>query len=369
VRSTTQIIIRRVVVAAILIATLDAPTLATPATDFDQVMAAGLAKYRNGDLAGAKPELDRAVSIAAAFGPSDPRIAEAYNLLGVVYYVQRDFVPAENNLLLAKQRLEVSGPISDGFGAAVLHNLGSLYAMTRQYDKAEPLLLAGLDVRTRLFGARHSDVALSLHELAALYAKKHDNERALDYARRGMALTRDLYGKDHPETAYALNMLGLSILEELKAPAEALPMFEDAARISELKRVDPVESLDAGLKATAQMNLGLCLERLGRNQEALTRFQNALSLATPKTDQVHFIVPFCRLHVGTIQLAQGDLRAAEVTLRSVFEYQEKNRLPDTAEVAITCDVLASLIESEGKADEAAKLRAHAQEIRRLLAAR
>ena len=58
--------------------------------------------------------------------------------------------------------------------------------MTRQYDKAEPLLLAGLDVRTRVFGARHSDVALSLHELAVLYAKKKDSKKALDFGQRGL---------------------------------------------------------------------------------------------------------------------------------------------------------------------------------------
>ena len=145
-------------------------------------------------------------------------------------------------------------------------------------------------------------------------------------------------------------------------------MFEDAARISEIKRVDPVQSLDAGAKATAQMNLGLCLECLGRYPEALSRFQNALNLAAPETDQVHFIVPSSRLHIGTIQMAQGDLRAAEVSLRSVFEYHDKSKLPDTAELAIACDVLASLVESQGKVDEATKLRDRAQEIWRRLRA-
>ncbi|WP_130758759.1 tetratricopeptide repeat protein, partial [Microcystis aeruginosa] len=53
--------------------------------------------------------------------------------------------------------------------AASLNNLAGLYKSQGRYTEAEPLYREALDLRKRLLGDNHPDVAASLNNLAGLY--------------------------------------------------------------------------------------------------------------------------------------------------------------------------------------------------------
>ena len=60
----------------------------------------------------------------------------------------------------------------------ILNNMGILYWVMGQYEKAEPFCLKGKAIREKVLGKEHPEYAASLNNLGAMYLDMGQNEKA-----------------------------------------------------------------------------------------------------------------------------------------------------------------------------------------------
>ena len=93
--------------------------------------------------------------------------------------------------------------------AAALLAFGSASHATSGFDAARPALTRAVAIRTRLLGARHTDVAAAQLELANLNMSTDRFDEALGLVEQALSTRRALLGPQHLETARALRIMGI----------------------------------------------------------------------------------------------------------------------------------------------------------------
>ncbi len=114
--------------------------------DWDRHMRAGDAAYQQGNYAEAVKQTKAALSLAEAFGPNDPRLAQTLN------------------------------------------NLAFLYETQGNYAEAEPLFKRALAMREKVLGPTHPDVATTLEDYAELLRKTKRKKDAKKMTARAKAI-------------------------------------------------------------------------------------------------------------------------------------------------------------------------------------
>ena len=61
-----------------------------------------------------------------------------------------------------------------------------------------------LEIRTRVFGSDHPDVAASFINIGAVYAGKGDLENALVQYQKGLEIQTRVFGSDHPARGHII---------------------------------------------------------------------------------------------------------------------------------------------------------------------
>jgi len=137
----------------------------------------------------------------------------------------------ERQLLEEKQEAENKGT-DDLALAATLYNLAILRRQQGQLAEAEQLYRRSLEIRERLEGSKHPDVAITLNNLAALRAAAGDYGAAQAMLERALNIRRTALGATHPLTAQSMSNLALLYAAEGKGDA-AEPLYRQALSILE----------------------------------------------------------------------------------------------------------------------------------------
>src|SRR5262245_32634562 len=116
--------------------------------------------------------------------------------------------------------------------AAAINSLAGIYTGKGEYVKAEPLYKRALDIREKGLGKDHPDTAESLNNLAALYSEQGKYVEAEPLFKRSIDIYEKTLGKDHPDTAESLNNLALLYVQQGKY-GEAEPLHNRALDIRE----------------------------------------------------------------------------------------------------------------------------------------
>ncbi len=148
--------------------------------------------------------------------------------------------------------------------AHVLDTYAYLHREQARFAQAEPYAIQGLEMRQRLFGDVHPDIAKSYYGLALLTQEARQGDRALGYARKALAMDQRVYGQDHPETLTSTQMIGILHAESGQF-AEAKPYFEKTLTIRE--RVLGADHTETGYAA---YNLGCLYGDLGQYEKGMT---------------------------------------------------------------------------------------------------
>ena len=105
---------------------------------------------------------------------------------------------------------QFSGTDEDLERAATLHSLSRACAGDHRYTEAETNIRQALDIRSRILGQSHSDVANSYLVLALVYELQNRYTDAAPYIERAYAIYVKLFGQNHPKVAEIWN--GLAVL-------------------------------------------------------------------------------------------------------------------------------------------------------------
>ncbi len=107
--------------------------------------------------------------------------------------------------------------------AATLNNLAVLYGKRGKYRDAEPLCKRALEIREKVLGSDHPDVAKQLNNLALLCQNQGKYEEVERYYQRALDIYESKLGQDDPNVAKTKNNLASAYLKQGKyGEAESL---------------------------------------------------------------------------------------------------------------------------------------------------
>jgi tetratricopeptide (TPR) repeat protein len=104
--------------------------------------------------------------------------------------------------------------------AKSLNNMAALYHTQGKYKMAEDLYNRCLDIKMKLHGEDHLEVALNLHNLAAVHSAKSRWAQAEPLYVRSLEIREKCLGKNHADLVPILNNYAL-MLHRAKRDAEA----------------------------------------------------------------------------------------------------------------------------------------------------
>jgi CHAT domain-containing protein/Tfp pilus assembly protein PilF len=298
----------------------------------------------------------------SAYGPDDPRLAQAIESMGAIARDQENFKEAEGYFQRALDIKQNAPNMSAAEIASAMDDLGDLYGLEGRFDDGEKLLQQGLKVLENQYGAEAQSApnySKILNDLGNLYkdaGRLPDAEAALRksyaiqrsqygennpnaastlgnlalvlnaqsrYAEAETLLNRTLvanekaYGQDHPAMVYALNNLANNYVDQGRT-AEAAAMQQRVLAINE--KVGGPDSPDA---ARSLMNLANSYKELGRPSEALPLYQRALRIFSQKFGEDSEPVGEALGALGRLQTDNGQLEDAGRNLNRALALRER----------------------------------------------
>ncbi len=194
--------------------------------------------------------------------------------------------------------------------ARSLNALGCLYQDDGFNDKAFEYKKKALDIRRRLFGAKHPLVAESYNNVASAYLAKQEFQKALDCMMKSLEIVRDAYGENHRDVAGAYNNIG-AIYQDLNDMPKAL---EYGLRALEIQKALFGEiHLDV---ANSYNNLGAAYCGSGFLQKSLDCFLKAVEIGRALLGDHHPKVALYRQNAHDIQDDQKAWRSVFTSLFS-----------------------------------------------------
>ncbi len=197
------------------------------------------------------------------------------------------------------REMQESDPLPPTVYAKPIHVLARVFRRNSMYDHARTLADEALTIRRTHLGERHPDTIASLFEYAgALHQLGHYDE-ALELKRTVVTLSNS-----NPAVSVAMRIAALSDLASLQRDMgfleEALDNFTLVRELS-CDQSHPGKPDDC---ANAQHNLGDCLLRLGKLDEAEPHLLSALQSRLSRYDEHHAYIASSRSLLGKLRSAQ-----------------------------------------------------------------
>jgi tetratricopeptide (TPR) repeat protein len=254
-----------------------------------------------------------------------------------------------------EQRLgkDLSG--QPGVEAELLYTLGELYWDLGQLERAESMHRRALEIRKRIFGNKHADVANSMRRLGHVLWRAGKLGEAETMATNAVAMQRELFGNEHLELAMSLNDLS-AILNTKGKRADAETVLREALAMQrKLLRGQP--SLDL---VETLGNLGAVTSSQPNTEEREAMSRERLQIQTQILTENHPLVIFGKMEAKAQDLERrGKLAEAEGVRTNMLAEQKRYFGSENPEVARSLNRLANVLEREQKLDAAESARREA----------
>ena len=210
---------------------------------------------RQGDLAGARAELEAAVPLARqVFAPNDPNRARAVSSLATLHFDRDEYAEAR---ALYQESLDghlAAGPETPDV-ALMLDSLGQCDLRLGNAPSAEAFFRRALDLYRRLGADRDPGYPRALHNLAIVRAQARSYQEAYGLFKEALDRRWTMFGERHPDTMESLASMGTFFVVQGDI-ARAEPLYRQALGIAE--QVLGEKHL---LTAEHCMNVALCLKQ------------------------------------------------------------------------------------------------------------
>jgi len=236
--------------------------------------------------------------------------------------------------------------------ATDLNNLAVLYEKQGKYAQSEPLYLRALEIDEKIYGKEHPDVATSLNNLAVLYKKQGKYAQAEPLYLRALEIDEKILGKDHSDVATDLNNLAL-LYDTQGKYAQAEPLYVRALEIYEKVHGKEHPSVVTSLNNLAE---------LYKYAQAEPLYQRSLDIREKVLGAEHPDVAQSLNNLAALYYSQKKYEQAEPLLKRALEIDEKVHGKEHPDVAIRLNNLAELYREQGKHAQSEPLYLRALEI-------
>lgn len=245
----------------------------------DVFRATAFQQLRLGRLEDVRKTLDATDAFLARFDVDNPLAgAEFAALRGELLANQGAFEEARTRLEAVLEALPETSDESLELTARVHQLLGKIAMRDRDVDRTRDHFARTLAIRRQLDGDRSLPVSETLEALAEVDYATGAIEKALQGMKEAIAIREAQLAPDHPALLTGRANLAAIMMASGKFEA-ALPII--ARSIESLEAVNGPDHPElAGIHARRAM----CLERLGREEEADTSYERAITLFRPLAD-------------------------------------------------------------------------------------
>lgn len=217
-----------------------------------------------------------------------------------------------------------------------------------------------LEIRRRLLGTTHTDVAESLNDLGVLLQLLGRYAEAEPIFVEALAMRRELLGDEHPLVAQSLNCLG-DLLRTRGDYTHAGTLLRDALRMRQRllgdEHSDVAESLN---------NLAIFFKDQGDYANAEPPLRKALATMRTLLGNENMSVTKILSNLATVLWSQGDYAGAELLFREALVMIRKLLGEEQPDVAVSLNNLAVLLQARGDYAGAEPLYRESLEMRRRL---
>ncbi len=237
--------------------------------------------------------------------------------------------------------------------ASVRTTMGKTYQALGLYAEAEPHLRQALEIRKRVLGPEHPDVAASLNDLASLLHDEGKRAEAEPLYREALRIRKRVLGPGHLDTSATLNDLGLLLKQQGDLDgAEALYRESLAIKRRALGEAH-------GDLAQAINNMAQLLQARGDLKGAETLHRESLAMRRTLFGPEHPDVLASLNNLGANLFAQGDVAGAEALAREVLAVRRRTLDANHPDLAMALNNLGAYLRVEGKLAEAEPLQREA----------
>jgi CHAT domain-containing protein/Tfp pilus assembly protein PilF len=272
----------------------------------------------------------------------------------------RDAGKNDEALPLAQRALEIREKLLGAEHrdvAAAIDLVAGIYTDKGEYVKAEPLYSRALDINEKALGKDHPGAALELHNLALIYRMQVKYVEAERQCRRALEIREKALGEDHPDTADSFDELGHIYVAQGKYE-EAEPLYKRALDIDEKTLGE-----DHQYTGTILGNLALLYYYLGKYEKAELLYKRALDINEKTLSKDHPSIAIYLINLALIYDSLGKYVEAEPLYKRALEIREKKLGRDHPETALGLNNLAALYQKQGKYVESESLLKRALDIR------
>jgi CHAT domain-containing protein len=278
----------------------------------------------------AATEQDRALHEARKLNDESDKLERAGKYGAALPLAER--VREIRERILGADHLEVADSLSD---------LAALHLHRGEYAKAEPLFQRSLAIKEKALGPDHPDVASSINDLAVLSHYKGEYAKAELLFQQSLAAMEKALGPEHSRVASPLNNLA-TLYSDRESYAKAESLHLRALAIWE-KAHGP----DHSDVAFALNNLAGLYREQGDYVRAESLYQRALAIRERAHEPHHPDVATTLSNLASLRRNLGDYVGAEPLNKRALAIREKALGPDHPDVAISLNNLANLYCEQG----------------------
>ena len=239
--------------------------------------------------------------------------------------------------------------------ASIVGYLAEIYRRKGDFAKAEPLFQRAIKIREDKLGPDHPAVATTLTYLGEVYRFKGEYAIAESVHRRALAIREKAFGQEHPDVAISLSYLGL-LHYSTSDFGQAESLLQRALDIW-MKTVGPSHPSTAN----TLNSLGLVYSDTGDYTRAIPTLERALDVWEKSLGPEHPNVAAALINLARISRAKGEFDKAEQFYQRALDIYMK-RAPEHPDVATVLNNIAIVHRERGDYDKAEQLYLRALEI-------
>lgn len=311
----------------------------------------GILLSDTGRLDEADSLLKEAVDLRRSFGRApDRELAESVGALALVLHRKSAFEDAE---ALFREAVELGRGVEDDLGPVRISSLRNLarlvHRFDRDYDAAQPMYRDVLELSRRLYGYRHTDVAVSLSDLAQVLRDLGEYDEAESVAREGLSLWISLYGENHIEVATSTDILA-RVLWLKGETADAEGLYRETLAMRRQLLGDDHPRIVSALQTLATLLL-----ETARYADAERLYTDALVKSRALYGEDHAYNAVSLRGLAELREIGGDLDGAESYYRQALGIRQRLHDADHWRVAEAKSALAACLTGLGSFEEAERL--------------